>query len=214
MRDKVEHSLGDHITLEVLSVNLKSLDELILLAEGLTKYLLCSPCLMNESNPELLIQLHQRTGLIVLRPQVFTQVRIDVMLQVLHVIDVLLLFFFVYYRVLLVVFIFLTVVGRHIFIIMNNSELLELFLLFELHLVSEARNLRGHSVKVERIIFIAGASFAQCILSDRLHDFVVCVDLLLGFSFSLRFLIAHILLIFKLTFLHVWLDTMIKDDVL
>ena len=58
MRDKVEHSLGDHITLEVLSVNLKSLDELILLAEGLTKYLLCSPCLMNESNPELLIQLH------------------------------------------------------------------------------------------------------------------------------------------------------------
>lgn len=55
MRDKVEHSLGDHITLEVLSVNLKSLDEFILLAEGLTKYLLCSPCLMNESNPELLI---------------------------------------------------------------------------------------------------------------------------------------------------------------
>ena len=73
MSNEIEDAAWGDITLEVLCVDFKALDQLFLLLLGLLKKLSCRLSLVDQSLSELLVELHECAGLIILRLQVFSE---------------------------------------------------------------------------------------------------------------------------------------------
>lgn len=93
--DKVENLAGNDVALEIPCVDLKTLDKLVSLAEGLRKGLFILADRVEYLHAKLLIELHQETSLIVLILQVLPQVRVKVNGKSLpHFIELLFIFLF------------------------------------------------------------------------------------------------------------------------